>query len=280
MIVDAQVHDPAPSLPWSGDEKSRVQLVCELLLAAMDAVGVDCALVAPRHDLAFATAAPARHPDRLARVVMVDHRAPGVDARVAAAMAAPGVVALRQVVVDYAGDRGAQDLRHGAYEALFAAAERRRAPLFVLAPGHPADLAAVAAAHPELVMIVDHFGIRQYPPLSMDADPWEKLPDLLSLARHENVHVKVCGAGLLSAQPYPHPDVWPRLAEVFGAFGVGRCMWASDFTRLRMVPPGEPWAGSYAESLHLYRQSDQLSAAEKERLLGGTLRAVLGWPAV
>jgi predicted TIM-barrel fold metal-dependent hydrolase len=278
-VVDAQVHDPSPARPWPYGEESRVALVCELVLAAMDVVGVQHAVIAPRHDLAFAEAGPRRHPDRLSRVVMVDHLAPDVDEAVARAMAEPGVVALRAAVVDYAGDRGAEDLRAGAYDALFSAAERHDAPLFLLAPGHPEALGPVARAHPGLRMIVDHLGLRQYPPLSMDADPWEKLAGLLSLAEFDNVYVKVCGAGLLSGEPYPHADVWPRLHEVLAAFGVERCVWASDFTRLRMVPDTEPWAGTYAESLDLYRDSDQLSAAEKELLLGGSLRRLLAWPA-
>jgi L-fuconolactonase len=278
QIVDGQVHDPAPSVPWPSDEESRIALVCELVLAAMDAVGVDQAVIAPRHDLSFAVAAPLRHPERLSRVVMVDHTGPGVEARIEEAMAQPGVVALRQVVVDYAGTRGSEALRAGAYDELFAAAERQAAPLFVLGPGYPADLAPAARAHPGLVMIVDHLGLRQYPPLSMDPDPWEKLEGLLSLAAYPNVCVKVCGAGLLSAEPYPHPDVWGRLHPVFEAFGLERCLWASDFTRLRMVPAGEPWAGTYAQSLSLYLDTDQLSAGDKEQLLGGTLRRLLGWP--
>ena len=278
QVIDGQVHDPSPWIDWTFGDESRRVLVCELTLAAMDAVGVAAAVIAPRHDPTFGELAVSLYPDRFARVVMVDAAAPDLDDVVARTITTPGVVGLRTVVADYAGDRGATDLREGKFDRLFAAAERRRAPLFLLGPGFPGDLARAAEAHPGLPMIVDHFGLRQYPPLSMDTDPWEKLPGLLALAPFPNVHVKFCGPQLLSAEPYPHADVWPRLHEVVDAFGAGRLLWASDFTRLRMVPAGEPWKSSYAEALFLVRDTTELSAQQKELILGGTLRRLLAWP--
>lgn len=278
MIVDAQIHDPAPVAPWQGDEESRLALTSELSLAAMDAIGVDTAIIAPgRHGPAFAEFGAVHYPDRFARVMMIgDPADPDLDHRVAQGLQQPDVVALRTVVVDYLGDRGAEDLLAGMYEPLFAAVERHGAPLFLLAAGHPQALEAAAAAHPGLTLIVDHFGLRQYPPLSMDPDPWEKLPGLLALARYPNVAVKFCGAQLLSREPYPHRDVWPQLHRVIEAFGPERLMWASDFTRLRMVPDGEPWASLYSHALNLLRDTTELSASDKEQLLGGTATRLIG----
>jgi L-fuconolactonase len=276
-IVDAQIHNPDLAFAWD-EERTRLDVTCEVMLAAMDAVGVDAAILAPRHERFFAEVAVARAPQRFARVVMLDHSDPAIDERVAEAKGSPGVVALRHVIADYVGQRGTEDLRAGVFEALFSAAERAGIPLFLLGPGFPGDVAGIARAHPELTLIVDHFGLRQYPPLSMDPDPFEKWPDLVGLAGFPNVAVKFCGAQLLSAEPYPHRDVWPRLHEVLDAFGVDRLMWASDFTRLRMVPDGEPWRGTYAESLGFVRDSGELSDDELAALLGGTARRLLSWP--
>ena len=135
-----------------------------------------------------------------------------------------------------------------------------------------------ARTFPDLTLIVDHFGLRQYPPLTMDADAWEKLPGLLDLARFPNVAVKFCGAQLLSNQPYPHADIWPALRRVIDAFGVDRLMWASDFTRLRMVTAGEPWRGTYADALRFVSAAEWLSDHERQALLGGTAQRILGWP--
>src|SRR5207249_1336380 len=155
MIVDGQVHDPAPWIDWQFGDESRRVLVCELTLAAMDAVGVDAAVIAPRHDATFGELAVSLYPDRFARVAMIDPKAPDLDDLIAGTIATPGFVGVRTVVADYAGDRGSTDLRAGLFEPLFAAAERRRAPLFLLGPGFPGDLADAARAHPGLPMIVD-----------------------------------------------------------------------------------------------------------------------------
>jgi L-fuconolactonase len=159
---------------------------------------------------------------------------------------------------------------------LFAAAEREGLAMFLLAPGFPAEMAQVARAFPDLVLIIDHLGLRQYPPLVIEGQPLGKLPGLLSLAQFPNVLVKLCGAQLFSGEPYPHGDIWEWLRPVVDAFGPERMIWASDFTRLRMVPEGQPWRGTYGEALGVVRDSDALSASEKEMILGGNVRRVLG----
>lgn len=278
-VIDTQVHAAHLSEPWTYGEQGALQAATEALLAAMDAVGVDHAIIAPRFDVAVGEYAVTRSP-RLARVVMVDSAAPDLEEQVARAKATPGVVALRQVVGDYTGTRGTEDLRAGKFMALFAAAERHALPIFLLAPGYPADLSETARTYPDLIMIVDHFGLRQYPPLTMDPDPWEKLPGLLGLAQFPNVAVKFCGAQLLSKESYPRVDVWPKLRQVIDAFGVDRLMWASDFTRLRMTPPGTAWRGTYADALRFVGDAKQLSEHERDAILGGTAQRLLKWPNV
>ncbi len=277
-IVDAQVHDLMPAVAWEYGEESKVALVCELMLAAMDAVGVDAAIVAPGRDSVTGATTSTRYPDRLARVVHVDHTSPEVDRLVAHALDEPGVVAVRQPVVDYRNDN-ADELRAGVFEALFAATERHRVPLFLLAPGFPGDLTPVAEAHPDLTLIVDHLGLRQYPPLSMDPDPWEKLPALLDLARYPGVNVKLCGAELMSGESYPFDGAWPYLHQILEAFGPSRLLWASDFTRLRMVGPGErSWL--YSDALRFIHDTDELSASDKALVLGANTRRLLSWSGV
>jgi L-fuconolactonase len=275
-IVDTQVHAAHLHREEAIEPGARFAAAAEALLAAMDAVGVDHAVIAPRFDAELGAAAVALHPDRLSRVAMIDPDAGNLEAQVEDAKRMPGVVALRQVVADYAGDRGVADLRDGKFARLFRAAEREDLPLFLLGPGFPAEMAEIAIAHPRLTLIIDHFGLRQYPPLKPDAPPLGKLPGLLSLAKFPNVLVKMCGAQLFSALPYPHADIWDWLRGVVDAFGAERMLWASDFTRLRMVPPGEPWRGTYGEALGVVRDTDALSAEEKALILGGNAARVLG----
>src|SRR5690242_986813 len=119
-VVDSQLHAPALGVVWEHDEESALAAQCEAIIAAMDAVGVDAAIIAPRHDAAVGVRAAARHPGRLARVVMLDPDDPEIDARVAEPRETAGAVALRQVVADYVGDRGTADLDAGRYDRLFA----------------------------------------------------------------------------------------------------------------------------------------------------------------
>ena len=274
--IDTQVHAAHLHREAAIEPGARFAAAAEALLAAMDAVGIDHAVIAPRFDVELGAAAVAAHPDRLSRVVMIDPAAGDVEAQVAAAKRTPGVVALRQVVADYAGDRGVADLRAGMFRRLFAAAEREGMALFLLGPGFPAEMAEIAEAHPTLTLIIDHFGLRQYPPLTVDTPPLGKLPGLTGLAKFPNVLVKMCGAQLFSALPYPHADIWDWLRPVVDAFGAERMLWASDFTRLRMVPAGQPWRGTYGEALGVVRDSDALSDAEKALILGGNAARVLG----
>jgi hypothetical protein len=65
-------------------------------------------------------------------------------------------------------------------------------------------------------------------------------------------------------------------------------MWGSDISRFEgrfgfgrpniEVPPTYPGKHTYAESVLSFRETTYLSAAEKEKLLGGTVQRVLDWP--
>jgi hypothetical protein len=61
-------------------------------------------------------------------------------------------------------------------------------------------------------------------------------------------------------------------------------MWGSDYTRMRWVPmtngdlaPRGQWK-YYSDCLTYLRDTGEISEADKEEILGGTLRQVLRWP--
>ena len=89
---------------------------------------------------------------------------------------------------------------------------------------------------------------------------------------------------LLSREPYPHRDLWPRLHPVIEAFGPERLMWGSDYTRLRMGVgttdrgPREEWGGLYSDAVNYLRDTSELSEADKATIFAGTIRRVLEWP--
>lgn len=194
------------------------------------------------------------------------------------------MLALRVTVRDWREGTLTEDFRSGAMEPLFAAAEEHMLPLFLSAQGQPKAVAEVAQAHPGLLLIVDHLGLPQPPPMRVAADPWEQLPEVNRLATFPNVAIKFSGALTLSRQPYPHSDIWPYLETMIEAFTPDRLMWGSDFTRLRMAPrtnqpgPRSTWAGLYGDSVSFLRDTEEISKADKQKLFGATIRRLLRWP--
>ncbi|HET9154877.1 MAG TPA: amidohydrolase family protein, partial [Solirubrobacterales bacterium] len=77
--------------------------------------------------------------------------------------------------------------------------------------------------------------------------------------------VKCSGAAALSAEPYPFADLWPHLHALLEAFGLERVMWGSDATRTAPLH-------TYRDALNHFTETAELTAAEKEQLLGGTAR--------
>src|SRR5262245_40224016 len=103
QTIDAQVHAYErnhPGRPWAAVLQGPPEVTGEQMVAAMDAVGVDGAiLVSPftmyRYDPSYALAVYASHPDRFALVKPVDPSDPAVADTVAAWAATPGTVGAR-----------------------------------------------------------------------------------------------------------------------------------------------------------------------------------------
>jgi hypothetical protein len=252
----------------------------------MDAVGVDLAVLQPI-DPAFGRWAVLHAPSRF-RSVLSMHEPE--EAFVDSVRDGPGIVGLRIFVGRTRADpdgRALARLEGGEFEPAIAACERHAIPLFVFAPGHVSRLAAVAEAHPGLALVVDHLGLRQPPMQESGPEPWRDLDELLELARYPCVAVKACGAPALSSRAYPFEDVWPHLHRLIDSFGAERIMWASDIGRFhgRMgwdSPPAfrkaqSDYAGkhTYAESLSLFRDTNEIGQSERELILGGTARRIL-----
>jgi L-fuconolactonase len=283
QIIDSQHHELLPVKPLDRELGPEVAntVACELAIAAMDAVGVDFALYHARGDLCdFAVR---NYGDRLGGYKSVDRNAPDVEAQFVEVTQTPGLVAMRAVLGFWQTAAPPEDLRAGAWEPVFEAAEKHGVPLFCYAPGWPQDLEPVAQAHPGLTLIIDHIGLPQQP-TPVDPDPFQRLPQLLALARYPNVAVKLCGVHTLSRKPYPWPDIWPQMRKMVDAFGPERLLWASDFTRLRFADgtttraPKKDWYADYSQALNHILEADDLSKDEKELILGGAVRRLLQIP--
>ncbi|HUG00005.1 MAG TPA: amidohydrolase family protein [Ilumatobacter sp.] len=294
-IIDAQLHEPAVSLPWaSADEATRNDVMLELQIGFMRAAGVDRAVLFPV-DLAWGRRAVQLRPDLFAIVPMItaggalggiDASAPNVEEVIAALAGEPGVVGVR-VMRRLPARLGAGDRAPiAAFDRAITASAAHGLPMFISSAGDLAPAIEIAESHPGLTLVIDHLGLAQPPEYERESPPFRSLADLLELARHPNIALKLSGVPSLSEQEYPFTDVWPHVRRVIDTFGPDRLMWGSDISRI-MGQVGfthqltsEPFAGqhTYAEALHYVLHTDQLSAAEKEWILGGTVRKLLRWP--
>ena len=153
---------------------------------------------------------------------------------------------------------------------MLAAAAGQALPVNVLSWGRLEQIGPLAARHPNTRIVVDHLGLLQPFEPPKPAAPWADLPKLLALAAHDNVVVKISGAGTLSKEPFPYKDIWDPLRRIFEAFGLDRCMWGTDWTRAVAFL-------TYKEGVEAFRGTDRLTDSERTTLMGGTLQKVYGW---
>jgi predicted TIM-barrel fold metal-dependent hydrolase len=74
-------------------------------------------------------------------------------------------------------------------------------------------------------VLVDHFGD---PDIARGLDQ-PGFQSVLRLGRDADATVKLSAAYRPSGRPFPHEDVEPYIAAAIGAYGVGRCIWGSDW---------------------------------------------------
>ncbi len=273
-IVDAQVHAydrDHPGRPWREALPGPDEASGETMVAAMDAVGVDGALlVSPwtmyRYDPSYAVEVHAAHPGRFGLVAPVDPRRDAVAEDIARWAATPGAVGIRLMAWGEAA--GALD-EPGADQVCRAAATHGL-PICVLCWGQLPALDALAGRHPETQFVLDHLGIPQPFAPPPPAEPFAELPAVLALARHPNLAIKVTGACTLSREPFPFRDLRAPLERVFEAYGFERCLWGTDWTRATALV-------SYGDAVEAVRADGWLGDAERDALMGGSLARVYGW---
>ena len=296
-IVDTQVH------LGPGGTAER--------LAAMDALGITSVLIdewwggwwgtkpsEPAYrvgDGALRTTSPTAElaswtfPNRFSYLVRVDPNDPEIRSVVRFARDNSHVRALRIVAPLPRSELTA--FAEGGHDSVFAAASEFGLPIFVSLLGHSDLLSRYLERYPSVKVIIDHCGmppsmsmvptIVQLEGLSDSEQYWTKLSGapleasfekVLRMGEWANVALKWAHApSRLDAAGYPNAAARPFLRKAINAFGAERIMWASDVT---MNPTGETWA----ELLHAVKDNPDLSANERELILGGSARSWLDWP--
>jgi len=299
QIIDGQIHEPhigggmVAKRPDGPEITHELEMFINVELAreAIDCVGVDKAIIYAGRE--FNEAAVRYYPDRFGAVEVFDYAAPDLEQQMAAFKQKPGMVATRVLFTNYGQvwrQPGGQIklnplVRQGAFDKYFAMGAKYKIPMFVGAHEFGAEAAVYAERHPDMTIIIDHFGVTQ----SLAAPPphrWAALPKLLEMARYPNVYVKLCGTPIISEEPYPYHDIWQYIHPILHAFGPERCLWASDMTRQRWgtetppgpggFPPRSDWK-PYADALYYLLHTNEISQSDKEWILGGTVRKALNF---
>jgi L-fuconolactonase len=85
--------------------------------------------------------------------------------------------------------------------------------------------------------------------------------------------VKVSALPCYSSEPYPFRNLHRALKRVIEGFGVKRCYWGSDFSRL-------PKTCTYRQAVTMFTEElDFLSPNDLEWVMGKGIAQRLGWPA-
>lgn len=275
MIVDSHTHAWArwPYEPPVPDEATKGSV--EHLIHEMDQNGVaEAVIVSARIEKnldnnAYGAAAVRRYPTRLHQFADVDcvwspeYHTPGAVARLRVAAETLPIAGFTHYVGDNDGwfrsDEGRAFFRF--------AAERKLIASIAMGPAWAADLGAICAEHPDLVVLLHHMGgIRSTAPRS-------DLEAIAALSKHPNVHIKLSGfhyaVGLENGWDYPHPSAMWIAEGLHAAFGAGRLCWGSDFPALSR-------AMTYKQALEIVRLHCRfLQPGDLEPILGGTLKRLL-----
>jgi L-fuconolactonase len=273
-VIDSQVHAyerDHPGRPWAAVLHGPPEVTGDQMVAAMDAVGVDGAiLVSPfamyRFDASYAVEVQARHPGRFGLVKPVDPTDPAVDDVIADWKATPGTVGIRIML----NREPSADPADPGLNRVLGTAARHALPVNLLIWGRIDQARELAARNPDTQIVVDHLGLQQPFEPPAPPEPWAELPSVLALAAHPNVAIKISGACTLSHEPFPYLDIWEPLGRIFEAFGLERCMWGTDWTRATGLL-------TYEQGVEAFRVTDRLSDSEKAALMGGTLARIYNW---
>ena len=162
--IDSQVHAyerNRPERPWRNFLPGPAEVTGDDMVAAMDAVGVDGALlVSPftlyRYDASYALEVYAKHPGRFGLIKPFNPRSEAVAEEIAEWARTPGVVGARLMLSPRSGDADDPGLNR-----IFAAGATAGIPVNVMCWGQLALVRDLARRHPNTQVVIDHVGLSQ-----------------------------------------------------------------------------------------------------------------------
>ena len=272
-IIDCQVHcyeRNRPERPWIGYLQGPDEVTGDDMVAAMDKVGVDGALlISPfsmyRYDASYALEVYENHPTRFGLIRPFDPHSDSISDEMAEWTGNPGVVGARIML-----SAEPFEADHPGINQILDAAAGAGVPVNLMSSTKLELFGELARRHPNTQMVIDHLGILQPPEPPAPAEPFADLPKVLALAELDNVAIKISGACTLSHVRFPYSDIWEPLRQIFSAYGFERCLWGTDWTRATKLL-------NYQQGVEAFQVTDQLSDAERSMLMGGSLTKIYDW---
>ena len=164
VTIDCQVHAyerDHPGRPWAGVLQGPAEVTGDDMVAAMDAVAVDGALlVSPftmYYDASYALKVHAAHPGRFALIKPVDPNEPDVGDTIADWASTKGTVGVRIMMRDdVSGDAADPGINR-----VLAEAARHGLPVNLMCTGRLEQAGQLAVRHPDTKLVIDHLGLPQ-----------------------------------------------------------------------------------------------------------------------
>jgi predicted TIM-barrel fold metal-dependent hydrolase len=283
LIVDSQIHLwPAntPERPWVSGAKPQLPepFTIERVVPMLDEAGVDRVVVVPPtlegERLDYAQQAVRRYPGRFGIMARIPVDKPDRAQRLPSLKEQPGVLGVR---LNFIGKQGLW-LTDGTADWFWPAAEKARLPVMFLTSGQTSLFARIAERHPQLTLIVDHFGVGADLRPHVDASGVVKndlvaqaIAETAALAKYPNVSVKLSSVPLISTESYPFRDTIPHIHRLFDAYGPERCHWGTDVTNSLARATYRQRVAQFTEELPF------LSEEDKDWIMGRAILTRLKW---
>lgn len=246
----------------------------------LDAAGVTGAVLVPldAHDDYVATVLPSLPPSFAAVAVASEaEQGRGHSDPVAALRARRERLPFRALRTMWIGDPGRPLADSPMWPVLCDLAEHGIALWSYVTPDQTVLLDELGRALPGLDVVLNHLGFAPHGmtvdahgrPAFDDPFPSPEVDRVEALAGHPRFHLMFSGHYALSAEPYPHRDLWAPSRRLVEAFGADRTLWGSDSPWIDDVP-GYPAVATLVDTV-----LPDLSDSERAAIRGGTVARLL-----
>ena len=155
----------------------------------------------------------------------------------------------------------------GKLDWLWQAAEAEGVPLMMLMRmEHVVLIDAIAARHPQLKIVMDHFALDGS---KRDAEAFRDCDKLLAIAKRSNVAAKASALPCYTNDSYPFRSLHPYIRRAYDAFGPRRLFWGTDLSR-SPIP--------YRKQVTVFTEEiPWLTTEDKAWIMGRGVCEWLGW---